>query len=166
MAMSVGSTLHAGLPMTLKRPVIKLPNGQEPQSWEELTNAQKRLVSWMVDNEKDHRAAIAAGVTYENAVYQRWGVDNLYKWADWYRASKPPPPPDPVALIEAALPVLTERALQLLRETLEAGEGNATAVRAAQWTLDKAYEFARSQPKTEGTKQAMAELEAVLRVVG
>jgi thymidylate kinase len=163
--MMAGSTLHAGLPMSIKRPVIRLPDGKEPQCWDELTDTQKRVVSWMVDNEKDHRAVIAERVTNGVAVYQRWGVDNLYKWADWYKATKPPPPPDPVALIEAALPVLTERALQLLRETLEAGEGNATAVRAAQWTLDKAYEFAKAQPKTEGTKQAMAELEAVLRVV-
>lgn len=152
--------------MSTQRPMLRRPDGKDAECWEELTPHKQRAASWMVDNDRDHQALVREGVASSPTVYGKWGVDNLYKWADWYRASKPPPPPDPVALIEAALPVLTERALQLLRETLEAGEGNATAVRAAQWTLDKAYEFAKSQPKTEGTKQAMAELEAVLRVVG
>lgn len=151
--------------MSTQRRGKRRPDGEDAQCWQELTAPQQRAVSWMVDNDRDHQALWREGLAAEPTVYGKWGVDNIYKWADWYRASKPPPPPDPVALIEAALPVLTERALQLLRETLEAGEGNATAVRAAQWTLDKAHEFAKAQPKTEGTQQAMAELERVLRVV-
>lgn len=151
--------------MSVQRPYNRRPEGRDAECWEELTSAQQRAAAWMVDTDQDHKALIREGLALSPTVYGKWGLDNLYRWAGWYKATKPPPPPDPVALIEAALPVLTERALQLLRETLEAGEGNATAVRAAQWTLDKAYEFAKAQPKTEGTQQAMAELEAVLRVV-
>jgi len=151
--------------MSTTRPVVRRQDGKDAESWEGLTEGRKRLVKWMVDNDKDHRDAIVAGIITNTSVYRWYGVDNIYKWCEWYRETLPKPPPDPVALIEAALPTLTERALELMRETLEAGEGNATAVRAAQWTLEKAYEFAKAQPKTDATKAAMSELEAVLRVV-
>jgi len=144
---------------------MRRPEGKDAECWEELTDTQKRAVTWMVDNGRDHRALIRDGLAESSTVYGRWGLDSLYRWVDWYKATLPAPPPDPVALIEQALPALTEQALLLLRSTLEKGKGDATAVRAAQWTLEKAYELAKAAPRTDGQQAAMAELEAVLRVV-
>lgn len=151
--------------MTTHRPNNRRPEGRDAQCWEELTPAQQRAAAWMVDNDRDHKALIREGIALSPTVYGKWGLDNLYQWAAWYKATLPAPPPDPVALIEQALPALTEQALLLLKSTLEKGKGDATAVKAAQWTLEKAYELAKAAPRTDGQQAAMAELEAVLRVV-
>lgn len=151
--------------MSVQRPYNRRPEGRDAECWEELTSAQQRAAAWMVDNGRDHKALIREGIALSPTVYGKWGLDNLYQWAAWYKDQLPAPPPDPVALIEQALPGLTEQALLLLKSTLEKGKGDATALRAAQWTLEKAYELAKAAPRTDGQQAAMAELEAVLRVV-
>lgn len=151
--------------MSTRRPVMRRPEGKDAECWEELTDTQKRAVTWMVDNGRDHRAVISERLVESSTIYGRWGLDSLYRWVDWYKATLPAPPPDPVQLFEQALPGLTEQALRVLRLTLEQGKGDNAALRAAQWTIEKAYELAKSAPRTDGQQAALAELEAVLRVV-
>ena len=92
------------------------------------------------------------------------------------KRSKPPMrvvSPEPEAQktpepLEAQLESLATSAVRVVRDVLHAGEGNATALKAAQWVLTTVIEAQKeARQVTPGVTEDVAqrELEAVLRLV-
>lgn len=149
------------------------PRQPEPQSWSGLTDNQKRVIKWMVENDKDHKQAIAEKMVAANTVYAVWTLPRMEKWKGFYRdhvAASAPPLSDEEQL-ERDIDALSRLAVRVMRDTLQAGEGNATAVRAAQWVLDgvKAARAQRNAPAQQvpnsAPDSAERELAAVLRLI-
>jgi len=144
------------------------PRRPEPQSWLGLSDNQQRVIRWMVENDKDHKDAIKEKVVSHNTVFALWGVERIEKWKGFLHAHN-------LANMtadekfEQDLLSLKGMAVRVMRDTLQAGEGNATAVRAAQWVLDGvlAARAAKTAPNapTFAADSAQQELAAVLRLV-
>jgi hypothetical protein len=96
-----------------------------------------------------------------------WRVTNIEGWVKGYIDSLPPTPLDLSNHVQAQLNGLMNHSVRVIRDTLVAGEGNATAVKTAQWVLDKIQSHAAERGETVGAdvQEAEAELAAVLRLV-
>jgi len=149
------------------------PKQPEPTSWQGLTETQQRAIKWMVDNEKDHKEAIAAKMVSSNTAYAVWTLARIERWKGFYRDHMGSliPPPSPEEQLQNEIDSLATLAVRVMRDTLQSGEGNSTAVRAAQWVLDGVKE-ARAQRNAapleipnSAPDSAERELAAVLRLV-
>lgn len=149
------------------------PRQPEPKAWADLTHNQQRVIKWMVENDKDHLAAIAEKMVANNTVYAVWTLPRMEKWQGFYRdhLASLVPPLSAEEQLERDIDALAGLAVRVMRDTLQAGEGNSTAVRAAQWVLDgvKAARVQRATPAQQvpnsAPDSAERELAAVLRLV-
>ena len=121
----------------------------ERTPYDELTNKQQQLVKWLAEHpDSSINDAVAAGVcAYCTA--DRIKRAHLRAWVAAYRLMP---------------------AVRVLADTLIAGEGNATAVKTAQYILDgiRAQAAAAPAPKYRQGFEPVdeAELAAVLQLVG
>lgn len=149
------------------------PKRPEPKSWSGLSENQQRVIAWMVENKKDHLAAIKENMVSSNTLYGMWTLARVEQWKVFYREHlrSLEPPPSPEEELQRQIDDLASLAVNVMRHTLEYGVGNATAVRAAQWVLDgvKAAHAQSRGPHIEvphaAPDSAEKELAAVLRLV-
>jgi len=141
----------------------------EPKSWDDLNANQKGVIKWMVDNNKDHTFAIKEGLSSSNTIYAVWTLPRIEEWKQFYRDHEQ----RKLTIderIDGEIESLADSAIEVMRETLVSGKGNAVAVKAAEWVLE-AVLAARAQRKdahrAPGTvhDSAEKELAAVLRLV-
>jgi hypothetical protein len=134
--------------------------------FDDLTPLQQKLVLWMHQNGGSPWDAVRAGVCSKASV-ELWRVTNIEGWVKGYIDSLPPTPLDLSNHVQAQLNGLMNQSVRVIRDTLVAGEGNATAVKTAQWVLDKIQSHAAERGETVGAdvQEAEAELAAVLRLV-
>lgn len=141
----------------------------DPKSWDDLNHNQKGVIKWMVDNDKDHVAVIKEGLSSSNTVYAVWTLPRIEAWKQFYRDHEQRQL-TVEERIDGEIESLADNAIEVMRETLVTGKGNAVAVRAAEWVLE-AILAARAQRKpahqAPGTvhDSAERELAAVLRLV-
>lgn len=140
----------------------------EPTSWKDLTGNQKQAIAWMVDNDKDHCDLIRETKVANNTVYAVWTVARIAKWKEFYRQHLLEQEPQEDRL-DTQIKSLGDEAIRVIRDTLVTGEGNATAVRAAQWVLEAIFEdrAARKPEAPPAVQPATAERElaTVLQMV-
>ena len=130
---------------------------------EGLTDLQRRVVLYCLENDVDPWRAADAGICSRAAV-QKWKIANVRGWIETERRSRPK------TLDQASRNALLSRAIRVLEDTLETGEGNATAVRLSQWIIEGIVTQAATprEPKVRDgfpKPNPEAELADVLRLV-
>jgi len=146
---------------TRKRPTYK------PDTlFDDLTPLQQKVVLWMYQHKGSPWDAVRAGVCSKASI-ELWRVANVTGWVKTYEDNLPPSPLDLSNAVQAQLNGLMNHSVRVIRDTLVAGEGNATAVKTAQWVIDKIQSHAAETGQAEpaGIEEAQAELAAVLQLV-
>jgi len=141
----------------------------ERTPFEELTSKQQHLVKWLAEHDGASIAeAVAAGVCCQSTADR---IKRAYLWS-WVKAYRAAMPKTPAQLAEEAtqqLNGLLMPAVRVLADTLAAGEGNATALKAAQYILDGIQAQAAKAPAPKYRRGfepvEEAELAAVLQLV-
>lgn len=135
-------------------------------TFEELSKTQKKLVLWMHEHGGSPWDAVRAGVCSKASI-DLWRVSNIDAWVKAYKDNLPPSPLDLSNHVQAQINGLMTQSVRVIRDTLVAGHGNATAVKTAQWVLDKIQAHAAESggDVPAGVEEAEAELAAVLRLV-
>ena len=135
----------------------------------DLTPLQQALVRYMHENDCSPHDAVAAGVC-SSASVEKWRIGHIHTWLQEYRASLPPDAQELARQATHSLNAMLGNALRVVADTLATGEGNATAVKTAQWVLEgiKAQAAAAPDPsyRTGFEPVEAAELAAVLKLVG
>jgi len=142
---------------------------KEASRWEDLSDVQQRAVLWLIETKGSYADLIATKLVSSNTLYAVWTVKRVEGWKQLYKTYC-----DENAPIEqrtqAQIESLADSAVRCLRDTLRNGEGNATAVRAAQWVLEQVFNAHAIRTKAPpipnvGPNTAEKELSAVLRLV-
>lgn len=142
----------------------------ERTPFEELTRAQQALVVWLAEHPGSTiRGAVAAGVCSLSTA-DRIKRDHLRAWVAAYRSGLPKTPAQLAEEATEHLNSLLIPAVRVVADTLTAGEGNPTALKAAQYILDgiRAQAAKAPEPKYRRGFEPVeeAELAAVLQLVG
>lgn len=131
--------------------------------FEDLTKLQRRVVKWCYHNEKSPRDAVKAGMVTKQTL-GNWTIPVFHHWTDLYRATLP----TELDLLRLQLRAMTRPALRVIADTLNAGQGDAVAVRTAQWILDGAIaqlEAERAAAERDQVDDGDEELANVLRMI-
>jgi len=131
--------------------------------FEDLTKLQRRAVKWCYDNEKSPRDAVKAGMVTKQTL-GNWTIPVFNHWTELYRATLP----TELDLLRLQLRAMTRPALRVIADTLNAGQGDAVAVRTAQWILDGAVaqlEAERAAAERDQVDDGDEELANVLRMI-
>jgi hypothetical protein len=131
--------------------------------FEDLTKLQRRVVKWCYDNEKSPRDAVKAGMVTKQTL-GNWTIPVFHHWTELYRATLP----TELDLLRLQLRAMTRPALRVIADTLNAGQGDAVAVRTAQWILDGAVaqlEAERAAAERDQVDDGDEELANVLRMI-
>jgi len=142
----------------------------ERTKFEKLTRKQQKLVKWLAEHpDAVVSDAVAAGVCSFSTA-DRIKRKHLAAWVGAYRATLPKTAAQLAEQATEHLNGLLMPAVRVLADTLVSGEGNATAVKTAQYILDgiKAQAAAAPAPKYRNGFEPVeeAELAAVLQLVG
>lgn len=143
-------------------------NAVKNETWEGLTDTQRNVVAWMVDNDKDHKEAVKEKMVAPATVYSVWTLARIEKWKELYRAHRQRQQ-SVLDRVDREMDSLAEEALGVMRDTLINREGNPTAVRAAQWVLDAVRATRAQKPAhlvpNSAPDSAELELAKVLKLV-
>lgn len=136
---------------------------------EDLTDLQRQVVLYCLENEVSPWKAAVDGVCSRAAI-QKWRIANVRGWIETERRRRPKTVDQLAEEAQASRNALLSRAVRVLEETLETGEGNATAVRLAQWVIEGVVTQAAAAPPPKvrdgfPTPNPEAELADVLRLV-
>lgn len=142
----------------------------ERTPYDKLTSKQQLLVKWLAEHpDSSITDAVAAGVC-SFCTADRIKRAHLRAWVAAYRSKMPKTPQQLAEQATEHLNSLLMPAVRVLADTLIAGEGNATAVKTAQYILDgiRAQAAAAPAPKYRNGFEPVeeAELAAVLQLVG
>jgi len=142
----------------------------ERTKFEKLTRKQQHLVKWLAEHpDAVVSDAVAAGVCSFSTA-DRIKRKHLAAWVGAYRATLPKTAAQLAEQATEHLNGLLMPAVRVLADTLVSGEGNATAVKTAQYILDgiRAQAAAAPAPKYRNGFEPVeeAELAAVLQLVG
>ena len=131
--------------------------------FEDLTELQRRVVVWCHDTGRSPWDAAREGIVRKSTV-QGWTIPRFRRWLDLYRATLPKTEEE---RLRRELRSLVNPALRVLADTLNSGEGDATAVRAARWIVEGALaQLATEREAVErGTSQADADAAELANVL-
>jgi len=135
----------------------------------DLTELQRKVVLYCLEHEVSPWKAAVDGICSRAAV-QKWKIANVRGWIETERRSRPKTLDQLAEEAQSSRNALLSRALRVMEETLETGEGNATAVRLAQWVIEGVVSQAATAPPPKvrdgfPTPDPEAELADVLRLV-
>lgn len=135
----------------------------------DLTELQRKVVLYCLENDVSAWKAADAGICSRAAV-AKWKIANVRGWIATERRSRPKSLVELADEAQSSRNALLSLALRVMSEALETGEGNATAVRLAQWVIEGVVTQAASAPEPkvrEGfpTPDPVSELADVLRLV-
>ena len=139
-------------------------------AYSDLTSKQQKLVKWLAEHpDAVVSDAVAAGVCCQSTT-DRIKRAHLRAWVSAYQAAMPKTAQQLAEAATEHLNSLLLPAVRVLSDTLLSGEGNATAVKTAQYILDgiRAQAAAAPAPKYRQGFEPVeeAELAAVLQLVG
>ncbi len=135
----------------------------------DLTDLQRQVVLYCLEHDVSPWKAAVDGIC-SRATIQKWRIANIRGWIATEQRSRPKTLDQLAEEAQSSRNALLSRAIRVLEETLETGEGNATAVRLSQWIIEGIVTQAATAPEPKvrdgfPKPNPEAELADVLRLV-